>query len=709
MPDGTPPSDESGRDDAKQAQLDADRREHDGAHLTTEQGVKVDHTDDSLKAGERGPTLIEDFHFREKLTHFDHERIPERIVHPRGSGAYGVFESYDDLRELTRAGLFSEAGKRTPVFVRFSTVVGFRGSADTVRDVRGFATKFYTDEGNWDLVGNNMPVFFIQDAIKFPDLVHSIKPEQHHQMPQASAAHDTFWDFASLTPESTHTLLWVTSPRGLPRSYRMMAGFGVHTFRFVDADGRGTFVKFHWQPQLGSHSLVWDETQKIAGKDPDFNRRDLWESIERGDFPSWDLCVQLVDEADEHRFDFDLLDPTKIIPEEEVPLRKVGTMTLDRNPDNFFAETEQVAFHPGNLVPGIDVTNDPLLQGRLFSYLDTQLIRLGGPNFAQLPINCPVAPVHNNQREGYGQHRIDRGRASYSPNSLGGTTIASADEGAYVHHTERVEGSKIRARSDSFRDHYSQATLFWNSMCDWEQQHIIDAFRFELGKVDHLHVRERMVGNLNHVDHRLAVEVARGIGVTPPDAPAVDNDGRRSDHLSLSTQPRSVATRKVAVLAGDGVDAAGLEVVLDHLRELGAVCEVIAPTDGALATTDGGELEVDKAMSTAASVLYDAVLVAGGEGSVEQVSSKGELANWPQEAYKHAKPIGALGHGVRLLGDLDLPGAPLASAEGGSAAEAGVVTLVGGGQEELRGFAEAFADAIAAHRHFDRPLERVRA
>jgi catalase len=554
-----------------------------------------------------------------------------------------------------------------------------------------------------------MPVFFIQDAIKFPDLVHSIKPEQHHQMPQASAAHDTFWDFVSLTPESTHTLLWVTSPRALPRSYRMMDGFGVHTFRFVNAEGRGTFVKFHWRPTLGVHSLTWDETQKIAGKDPDFNRRDLWDAIEQGDFPEWELCIQAVPEEDEHRFDFDLLDPTKIIPEEQVPLRPIGKMTLDRNPDNFFAETEQVAFHPGNLVPGIDVTNDPLLQGRLFSYLDTQLIRLGGPNFAQLPVNRPLAEVHNNQREGYGQHRIDRGRASYSPNSLGGTTIASADEGAYVHHTERVDGHKIRGRSGSFRDFYSQATLFWNSMSDWEQQHIVDAFRFELGKVEARHVRERMVDNLNHVDHDLAVAVAEGIGIEAPAEAVVVNHGRSSPALTLAEQPSSVATRKVAVLAGDGVDRGSLDPVLDHLRELGATCEIIAPTDGTLSAADGGELEVDRAMNTMASVLYDAVLVAGGEGGVDAVRSKGELANWPLEAYKHAKPVAAIGAGGRLLEELQLPGARLAPADGGMVEDAGVVTIVGGDADELGRFSDALAEAIRAHRHFDRPLELVRA
>jgi catalase len=696
-------------DDAKHHQLDAHRSEHESEHLTTEQGLKVDHTDDALKAGERGPTLIEDFHLREKLTHFDHERIPERIVHPRGSGAYGTFECYEPLGDLTRAGLFGEAGKQTPVFVRFSTVVGFRGSADTVRDVRGFATKFYTEEGNWDLVGNNMPVFFIQDAIKFPDLVHSIKPEQHHQMPQASAAHDTFWDFASLTPESTHTLMWVVSPRGVPRSYRMMEGFGVHTFRFVNDRGDATFVKFHWRPALGTHSLVWDETQKIAGKDPDFNRRDLWDAIEGGDYPEWELCVQLVPEEDEHRFDFDLLDPTKIIPEEEVPLRAIGKMALNRNPDNFFAETEQVAFHPGNVVPGIDFTNDPLLQGRLFSYLDTQLIRLGGPNFAQLPINRPLAEVHNNQREGYGQHRIDRGRSSYSPSSLGGPSIATVEEGAYRHYAERVEGRKIRDRSESFRDFYSQATLFWNSMSDWEQQHIIDAFRFELGKVDHLHVRERMVANLNHVDHDLAIAVAEGIGVEPPKKAEGKNHGKCSPALTQAEQPRSVATRKVAILAGDGVETGSLQPVIDHLTHLGATCEVVAPTDGELTTADGGSLEVDRAMNTMHPVLYDAVLVAGGAGSVEAVRSKGELASWPVEAYKHAKPVAAIGSGVRLLDELQLPGATLAPATGGLTDAAGVVTLVGGGTDQLRDFSEGFADAIAAHRHYDRPLERVRA
>ncbi|MDP8932430.1 MAG: catalase, partial [Actinomycetota bacterium] len=653
--DGSSPSE---RRDEKQDQLDEHRVAHEGTHLTTDQGVKVDHTDDSLTVDERGPTLIEDFHFREKLTRFDHERIPERVVHARGAGAYGYFEAYESLSDITRADLFSEAGRRTPTFVRFSTVVGSRGSADTVRDARGFATKFYTREGNWDLVGNNIPVFFIQDGIKFPDLVHAVKPEPHREIPQASAAHDTAWDFFSLQPETLHMLMWVTSPRALPRSYRMMQGFGIHTFRFVNAEGRGTFVKFHWRPALGTHSLMWDETQKIAGKDPDFNRRDLWDTIESGNYPEYELCVQLVPEEDEHAFDFDLLDATKIIPEEEVPLRPVGRMVLDRNPDNFFAETEQAAFHVANVVPGIDFTNDPLLQARLFSYLDTQLIRLGGPNFAQLPVNRPVSEVHHDQRDGYGQHRIDQSRTAHSPNSLSddNPTLASPDQGAYRHYAERVDGQKVRRRSKSFQDHYSQATLFWNSMSYWERQQIVDAFRFELGKVSHHHIRERMVGHLNEVDHDLAVAVAEGVGVTSPREAGRPNHGHSSPALSQATQPGSPATRKVAVLAADGVDGTSLEAVLGALRDQGVICEVVAPHDGSLRSSDGGEVQVDRLVTTMSSVLYDAVLAAGGEESVEAIMAQGVAANYVVEAYKHAKPIGAIGAGVRLLEQLRLPG-----------------------------------------------------
>lgn len=704
--------------DEKQEQLDRSRVSNDDTELTTDQGVKVDHTDDSLTAGERGPTLIEDFHFREKLTRFDHERIPERVVHARGAGAYGYFELDESLSDVTRADFLQETGRRTPVFVRFSTVGGSRGSADTVRDVRGFATKFYTREGNFDIVGNNFPIFFIQDAVKFPDFVHAVKPEPHNEIPQASSAHNTLWDFVSLQPETLHTIMWLMSDRALPRSYRMMQGFGVHTFRFVDAQGKGTFVKFHWRPKLGTHSLVWDETQKVAGKDADFNRRDLWDAIDSGDYPEFDFCVQLVPEADEHKFDFDLLDATKIIPEEEVPLRRVGRMVLDRNPDNYFAETEQVAFHVANVVPGIDFTNDPLMQGRLFSYLDTQLIRLGGPNFAELPVNRPVAEVHHHQRDGYGQQRIEQARTSYHPNSLSGgcPALASVDSGAFRHYAEQVDGQKIRRRSPSFDDHYSQPTLFWNSMSDWERGHIVDAFRFELGKVDYKHVRERVVEHLNEIDHALATQVAEGIGVAPPAAEARPNHGRTSPALSQADQPHGVATRRIAVLAADGVDAQALEAVLGPLREQGAICEVLAPHDGELATAAGGRLEADRGLLTMSSVLYDAVLVAGGQDSIDALLRSGEAVHYASEAYKHAKAVGALGAGVRLLDQAPMLDARLASEAGdGVVSETGTVTLIAdstsaagdGASGDLGAFASAFAEAVAQHRHFERQVAAV--
>ncbi len=688
--------------DPKLDDIGRDRVGHEGKHLTTDQGVRVEHTDDSLTAGDRGPTLIEDFHFREKLTRFDHERIPERVVHARGAGAYGTFTCTESLADVTRADFLAEAGRETPVFVRFSTVAGSRGSADTVRDVRGFATKFYTREGNYDLVGNNMPVFFIQDGIKFPDFVHAVKPEPANEIPQASSAHDTLWDFVSLQPETMHMIMWLMSDRALPRSYRMMQGFGVHTFRFINAAGQGTFVKFHWRPALGTHSLVWDETQKVAGADPDFNRRDLWDAIATGDGPEYELAVQLVPEEREHDFDYDLLDATKIIPEEEVPLRVVGRMVLDRNPDNFFAETEQVAFHTANVVPGIDFSNDPLLQARNFSYLDTQLIRLGGPNFAQLPVNRPVAEVHHHQRDGFGQHRIDVSPVSYHPNSIGGgcPALASVDQGAYRHYQERVDGATIRRRSPSFEDHYSQATLFWNSMSDWEQQHIAEAFQFELGKVQRPEIRERVVANLAHVDHELASEVADGLGLKPPPK-AQSNGGRRSPALSQAEQPRSVATRKVAVLAADGVDAASLNSVLERLRSQGALCEVLGPHGG---TLDGG-LAVDRPLVTMASVLYDAVLVAGGRASAQTLSENGAAVRYVAEAYKHGKPVGAIGEGVGLLRDAPLNDARLS--DNGLESQAGVVTLASLDENGLGEFASAFVEAIAAHRHFDRRLEAV--
>ncbi|MGH8065042.1 MAG: catalase, partial [Candidatus Entotheonellia bacterium] len=494
------------------------REDGTGEYLTTNQGLRINDDQNSLKAGARGPSLLEDFHFREKMTHFDHERIPERIVHARGAAAHGYFQVYESMAPYTKAKFLQDPSVKTPVFVRFSTVVGSRGATDLARDVRGFAVKFYTEEGNYDLVGNNIPVFFIQDAVKFPDLVHAIKPEPHHEIPQGASAHDTFWDFVSLMPESMHMLMWLMSDRAIPRSFRMMEGFGVHSFRFINAEGKAHFVKFHWKPLLGVHSVLWDEAQKISGQDPDFHRRDLWEAIANGDYPAWEFGVQLVEEADEHAFDFDLLDATKIIPEEVVPVKRIGRLTLNRNPDNFFAETEQVAFHPGHIVPGIDFTSDPLLQGRLFSYTDTQLIRLGGPNFHEIPINRPVAPLHNHQRDGYMRQTINRGRASYEPNSLGGgcPMQAKADMGGFVSYAEKLEGYKVRARSASFFDHFSQAALFWNSQSDPEKEHLVQAFCFELGKVEVPDIRKRMVGMLAHVDDTLANRVAQGLGLSVP-------------------------------------------------------------------------------------------------------------------------------------------------------------------------------------------------
>ena len=523
--------------DPKSKDLAPDLENGREAFLTTNQGLKINDNQNSLKAGERGPTVLEDFILREKITHFDHERIPERIVHARGAAAHGFFQVYESMERYTKAGFLADPSVKTPVFVRFSTVAGSRGSTDLARDVRGFAVKFYTNEGNYDLVGNNMPVFFIQDAIKFPDLVHAVKPEPHREIPQAASAHDTFWDFISLMPESTHMIMWLMSDRAIPRSYRMMEGFGVHTFRFINAEGESHFVKFHWKPLLGLHSVVWDEAQKISGTDPDFHRRDLWDAIENGDFPEWELGVQIVKEKDEFKFGFDLLDPTKLIPEELVPVKRIGKMTLNRNPDNFFAETEQVAFHPGHIVPGIDFSNDPLLQGRLFSYTDTQLKRLGSPNFHEIPINRSVAPVHNNQRDGHMRQAINQGKVSYEPNTLGGgcPMQAKAAMGGFASHAEKVDGNKIRARSDSFFDHFSQATLFYNSQSKPEKDHIVRALRFELGKVEVPAIRERMVGILGMVDKDLAAKVAVGLGIAlpvaiePPLNRSIPADGNPAD------------------------------------------------------------------------------------------------------------------------------------------------------------------------------------
>ena len=649
--------------DPKSRDLAPDREDGTDTLLTTNQGLRINDNQNSLKSGERGPTLLEDFILREKITHFDHERIPERIVHARGAAAHGVFQVYESMAKYTKAGFLSDPSVKTPVFVRFSTVAGSRGSSDLARDVRGFAVKFYTQEGNYDLVGNNMPVFFIQDAVKFPDLVHAVKPEPHREIPQAASAHDTFWDFISLMPESTHMILWVMSDRAIPRSYRMMEGFGVHTFRFVNAEGESHFVKFHWKPLLGLHSVVWDEAQKISGKDPDFHRRDLWDAIENGDFPEWELGVQIVKEKDEFKFGFDLLDPTKLIPEELVPVKRIGKMTLNRNPDNFFAETEQVAFHPGHIVPGIDFSNDPLLQGRLFSYTDTQLKRLGSPNFHEIPINRPVTPVHNNQRDGMMRQAINTGRVSYEPNTLGGgcPMQAKAAMGGFVSHAEKVDGNKIRARSDSFFDHFSQATLFYNSQSQPEKDHIVRAFRFELGKVEVPAIRERMVGILGMVDKDLAGKVAAGLGIALPvkiEAPlnrSIPADGDPKDFqpqagkslvktsaaLSMANTIKGIKTRKVALLVADGFDESEVAQIKKTLADQGAQAKVVAPHLGTLKGAKGSEIKIDFSLLTAASVLFDALYIPGGTGSPEALAKEPEALEFIHDAFKHCKTIGA--------------------------------------------------------------------
>ena len=632
--------------------------------MTTDQGLKINDDHNSLKAGERGGTLLEDFILREKITHFDHERIPERIVHARGSGAHGVFRLTRSLKEFTKAAFLTDTGRETPVFVRFSTVAGSRGSTDLARDVRGFAVKFYTTEGNYDLVGNNIPIFFIQDAMKFPDLVHSVKPEPDNEIPQAASAHDTFWDFISLMPESTHMVMWAMSDRAIPRSLRMMEGFGVHTFRLINDKGQGSFVKFHWKPVLGVHSVAWDEAQKISGKDSDFHRRDLWEAIEEGNYPEWELGVQIIPEKDEHKYAFDLLDPTKLVPEELVPVQIIGKMTLNRNPDNFFAETEQVMFSPAHLVPGIDFTNDPLLQGRLFSYTDTQLSRLGGPNFHQIPINRSVNTIYNNQRDGHMQMQINKGKSSYSPNSIGGGCpyMAKAAEGGFTSYAERIDARKIRARSKSFRDHFGQVALFYNSQSVPEQQHIKDAFSFELSKVTIPAIRERMVNTLTNVNMDLAKYVAGKLGlpipkkVMPVENGAIPADGNPRDYapikvkqdieqspaLSMAGSKKgNIATRCIAVLVANEVNATTIRELQKATAAKGAKIKFIAPTLGAVTTADGKQLQPDETLFNTASVLFDAVYIPGGEGSVKALMTDPDAIHFVNEQFRHCKAIGA--------------------------------------------------------------------
>ncbi|RJL01895.1 catalase [Paracoccus aestuarii] len=621
-----------------------------GEALTTNHGVPISDNQNSLRAGSRGPTLLEDFVLREKIFHFDHERIPERIVHARGSGAHGYFECTDPIPELTRAGVLANPGK-TPVFVRFSTVAGGAGSVDTPRDVRGFAVKFYTEEGNWDLVGNNIPVFFIQDAIKFPDLIHSVKMESDKGYPQAASAHDTFWDFVSLMPESMHMIMWAMSDRGIPRSLRMIEGFGVHTFRLVNAEGKSTFVKFHWKPRLGLQSQVWNEAVKTAGANQDYHRQDLWEAIEAGDFPEWDLAIQTFDAEWAEKQPYDVLDATKLIPEEDIPVRIVGKLVLDRNPDNFFAETEQVAFLPTNVVPGIDFTDDPLLQGRLFSYLDTQKSRLGTTNFHQIPVNAPKCPMHNFQRDGMMQMAVPKGRANYEPNSLdqagedpgpreseqGFATVKSMTD------LGNQPDQKLRVRSEKFADHYSQARLFYRSQTDVEQRHIADAITFELSKVGLGHVIQRILGHLRVIDEDLAAMVAEGLAEDLPEAAKPFRepiDMAPSDALSIAKSAKyTMKGRKVGILIGQSGDQSKADALKSALEAEGATVELIAKERG----------RAEAQLAGSPSVLYDAVALVLGEEDGRKMAKYKPAIDFVSDAFAHAKAIGTDGAAQPLL------------------------------------------------------------
>lgn len=676
----------------KTEQLDSVRDDATNEALTTNQGVKIADNENSLRAGIRGSTLLEDFILREKITHFDHERIPERIVHARGVGAHGYFQAYEGNERLTKAGFLTDPSIQTPIFVRFSTVQGPRGSADTVRDIRGFAIKFYTQEGNFDLVGNNAPVFFVQDGIKFPDFVHAVKPEPDTEMPTGATAHDTFWDFVSLVPESAHAVIWAMSDRAIPRNLRSIQGFGVHTFRLINAQGKSHFVKFHWTPKQGLSALVWDEAQKLAGKDPDFHRRDLYEAIENGVYPEWELGVQIVEEEDEMNFDFDLLDPTKIIPEELVPVTPIGRFVLNRNVDNFFAETEQVAFCPGHIVPGIDFTNDPLLQARLFSYTDTQLSRLGGPNFHQIPINKPVCPFHNNQRDGIHQHTIHKGQASYQPNSIDNDwpaeTPPAASNGGFESYPEQISGHKLRQRSETFSDHFSQPRLYYKSLAPHEQKHVVDAYTFELSKVQRKHIRERQVQQiLANIDLDLARQVGANLGIEVPDLTldykktAVEKSAKLS---FLAFPPEDIQGRKVAVLIHNLVKSDTLEAIKNWAIKEGAVVHLLAPSLAPVKDHKDSIIVADGMQMAEPSIAYDAVIIPDGD-NLNAVLQDGVARHYVLEAYKHLKPIAFLGNKSDLLEPLGL------------VADEG--TLV---EDEFQPIAEKFKKLIMDHRVWSR-------
>jgi len=677
----TPAGVTPGQQDSGEARAQA------GQYLTTAQGLRLPDTDHSLKAGPRGPSLMEDFHLREKITHFDHERIPERVVHARGAAAHGVFESYGTAASVTKARFLAEKGLQTPVFTRFSTVLGSRGSADTARDTRGFAVKFYTAEGNMDLVGNNIPVFFVQDGIKFPDIIHAAKPHPDREIPQAQSAHDTFWDFVSLHTEATHHVMWNMSDRGIPRSFRTMEGFGVHTFRLVNAAGDTSLAKFHWKPVAGVHSLVREEAQIAAGVDPDFHRRDMADGIEAGAFLEWELGVQILpDDGTETFQGIDLLDPTKLVPEELAPVQLIGKMTLNRNPTNYFAETEQVAFHTGHLVPGIEVTNDPLMQARLFSYLDTQLTRLGGPNFSQLPINRPHAPVNDLLRDGMHQSAVHTGTAAYLPNSIDGNEplLAGPADNGYVQTPTLVDGPKVRAQPASFDDHFSQPALFYRSLSPLEQAHVVEAFTFELGKVYEQGIKERELQVLANVDADLCAQVAAGLGLPAPAGKPVQDAVPSAALSQMTTTPGPISGRKVGVIADAGSDLAGIDKLRAALEGQGAKLFVIAPVGGVL-KRGSRRVTVDRTLLTTRSIEFDAVLVAGGTTPTNDI----KLVILLQETFRHCKAMGAWGDGAAIL-----------QSAGISADSAGVLTA----DAVTKSLTQQLTAALGVHRAWERAV-----
>lgn len=616
----------------KDKDLEAFRKNNDGQAMTTNQGLKVSEDENTLRASDRGPSLLEDFHFREKMTHFDHERIPERIVHARGYGAHGEFQVYEDLSEYTYADFLTQPDKTTPVFVRFSTVQGSKGSPDTVRDVRGFATKFYTDQGVFDLVGNNIPVFFIQDAIKFPDLIHAVKPEPHNEIPQGGSAHDTFWDFFAQNPESTHTAMWAMSDRGIPKNFRQMEGFGVHTFRLINRKGEAHFVKFHWKPKQGLESMVWDEAQIVSGKNIDFHRQDLFEAIDKGDYPEWELGLQIIPESEEFRFDFDILDPTKIWPEDEVPVKIVGKMTLNRNVENVFAETEQVAFHPGHIVPGLDFTNDPLLQGRLFSYTDTQISRLGGPNFHQIPINRSVSPVHNNQRDGMHQMHIHQGQTSYHNNALNNNDPheTPVEDGGFAHYQEKVEGHKIQKRSESFKDYYTQPRLYLNSLTEPEFDHTVAGFSFELGKCQSVMVKQNAVNQLNKVSRKLAERVAENIGVQVPEENEEVQLEQSDSQLTMEKFDRPLRGHSVGIVVDGNINADTLKSYAKTMAEHHLNYAFISDKPQHIEEDFG----ITETFDTVHPTLFDSLIVLSDS---EDIFNKTE--EFSELTYQHFKPL----------------------------------------------------------------------